>query len=199
MYFGGRHYSWSFLLAAVDFNILGVDFLQHFQLTVDVAAKQLRHHLDHITAAPGDSSLISSTTAPMAVPASGPARVAGIKGPSGSPATPQKAVGTTGVALHLDLQEEALLNTFTDVLNSDGRLPPATHGVEQHIGTNGRPVTAKFQRLDSSKLATRPLGGPPPVSAPPPALSSADFVFIKRGAPGPPLSPLYDSPYRAAS
>ena len=105
-------------------------------------------------------------------------------------------VGTAGAALHLDLQEEALLNTFMDVLNADGRLPPATHGVEQHIGTNGRPVTAKFQRLDSSKLATRPLGGPPPVSAPPPALSSEDFVFIKREAPGPPLSPLYDSPYR---
>ena len=129
----------------MDFNILGVDFLQHFQLTVEVAAKRLRHHLDHITtAAPGDSSLISSTTAPMAVPASGPAGVAGVKGPSGSPATPQKAGGTPGAALHLDLQEEALLNTFTDVLNADGRLPPATHGVEQHIVTNGRPVTAKF-------------------------------------------------------
>ena len=42
-YFGSRHYSCSFLLADVDFNILGVDFLQHFQLTVDVAAKQLWH------------------------------------------------------------------------------------------------------------------------------------------------------------
>ena len=46
-------------------------------------------------------------------------------------------------------------------------------------------------------LPTRPLVGPPPASTPPPALSSADFVFIKCGAPGPPLSPLYDSPYRA--
>ena len=72
LFFGSRHYSWSFLLTVVDFNIPGVDFLQHFQLTVDVAAKRLRHHLDHITtAAPGDSSLISSTTAPMAVPALG--------------------------------------------------------------------------------------------------------------------------------
>ena len=43
LYFGSRHYSCSFLLAVVDFNILGVDFLQHFQLTVDVAAKQLWH------------------------------------------------------------------------------------------------------------------------------------------------------------
>ena len=67
----------------LDFNILGVDFLHHFQLTVDVTAKRLRHRLGHITAtALGDSSLISSTTAPMAVPASGPAGVAGVKGPS---------------------------------------------------------------------------------------------------------------------
>ena len=119
--FGGHHYSWSFLLAAVDFNILGVDFLQHFQLTMDMAAKQLRHRLDHtITAVSDGPSTPSSSTAHKAVPASGPARVAGVKVPSGLPATPQKAVGTTGVAHHLDLQEEALLNTFTDIRHSWG-------------------------------------------------------------------------------
>ena len=88
----------------------------------------------------------------MAVPASGPARVAGVKAPSGSPATPQRAVGTAGAAHHLDLQEEALLNTFTEVLNVEGHLPAATHGVEHHIVTNGRPVTTKFWRLDGAKL-----------------------------------------------
>jgi hypothetical protein len=39
------------------------------------------------------------------------------------------------------------------VLNADGRLPASTHGVEHHIVTSGRPVTAKFRRLDSTKLA----------------------------------------------
>ena len=39
------------------------------------------------------------------------------------------------------------------MLNEEGRLPPATHGIEHHIVTSGRPVTAKFRRLDSIKLA----------------------------------------------
>ena len=42
---------------------------------------------------------------------------------------------------------------FADVLNQDGHLPPSTHGVEHHIVTSGRPITAKFRRLDNIKLA----------------------------------------------
>ena len=127
----------------LDFNILGVDFLHHFQLTVDVTAKRLRHRLGHITAAAlGDSSLISSTTAPMAVPCFWASRGGWRKG-----ALPRRWLGPLGWLFTW------IYNTFTDVLNADGRLPPATHGVEQHIGTNGRPVTAKFQWLDSAKLA----------------------------------------------
>ena len=40
--FGGRGFSWNFLLAAVNFHIIGVDFLEHFNLLVDVTAKTLR-------------------------------------------------------------------------------------------------------------------------------------------------------------
>ena len=149
--FGGRRYTWSFLLAAVDFNIIGVDFLQHFKLSVDVANKQLQ--IRHTAAA--DSSPASPSMAPQAVPAPGPARVAGVKAPSGSPATSQTAGSTAGAGKQRDLQlqEEALLVDFADVLNADGRLPPSTHGVEHHIVTSGRPVTAKFRRLDNVKLA----------------------------------------------
>ena len=50
-----------------------------------------------------------------------------------------------------------------------------------------------------ASLPTRPLSGPPPTLLPPQSLSSADFVFIRRGAPGPPLSPLYDGPYPVLS
>ena len=46
-----------------------------------------------------------------------------------------------------------ILADFADVLNEEGRLPPSTHGVEHHIVTSGRPVTAKFRRLDNVKLA----------------------------------------------
>ena len=131
--FGGHRYSWQFLLAAVDFNILGVDFLQHFNLSVDVAAKLLR------------PSAHNSTTVP-----SSPASAATV-----AVTSPQTPGGTAGASLHRDLQlqEEALLVDFADVLNAEGRLPPATHGVEHHIVTTGRPVTAKFRRLDNTKLA----------------------------------------------
>ena len=43
-------------------------------------------------------------------------------------------------------------------------------------------------RTTPASLPTRPLGGPKPAEAPPKGLSSADFVFVRRGAPGPPLS-----------
>ena len=40
--FNGRRYSWCFLMAAVDFHIIGVDFfLKHFKLLVDVTASLL--------------------------------------------------------------------------------------------------------------------------------------------------------------
>ena len=106
--FGGRRYTWYFLLAAVDFNIIGVDFLQHFKLSVDVAAKQLRTTSTATTVAAATStatpsSSSSSSAASQAVPVSGPATVAGVKAPSRSPATSQKAGCTAGATLQRDL------------------------------------------------------------------------------------------------
>jgi hypothetical protein len=39
--FSGRRFSWTFLLAKVEFPILGADFLKHFNLIVNLAASQL--------------------------------------------------------------------------------------------------------------------------------------------------------------
>jgi hypothetical protein len=39
--FQGKHFTWTFLLAAVSFPIIGVDFLRHFRLMVDPAANAL--------------------------------------------------------------------------------------------------------------------------------------------------------------
>ena len=125
--FNGRRYSWNFLLAAVDFRILGVDFLQKFQLLVDTAACCLR----------GSPSPSTSTT-PLVL---GPATAASVHTP------------TAGAAPQLAKSEHLLLAEFSSVLNAEGCLPPSTHGVEHHIVTSGRPVTAKFRRLDSTKLA----------------------------------------------
>jgi hypothetical protein len=47
----------------------------------------------------------------------------------------------------------ATLSQFPEVINVPGRLPPVKHKVQHVIVTEGRPVTAKFQRLDAGKLA----------------------------------------------
>ena len=54
-------------------------------------------------------------------------------------------------------------------------------------------------RRPPTSIPTRPPNGPPSTSEPPKNLSSAAFVFVRRGAPGPPLSPLYDGPYRVVA
>lgn len=45
-----------------------------------------------------------------------------------------------------------LLLQFPLVLQSSGPLPPAVHGVKHHLQTSGPPVTARFHRLDATKL-----------------------------------------------
>jgi hypothetical protein len=37
----GAAFSWNFLLADVQFPIIGIDFLRHFNLVVDVSSQQL--------------------------------------------------------------------------------------------------------------------------------------------------------------
>ena len=52
---------------------------------------------------------------------------------------------------HLAADKAAMLRSFADVLNADGRLPPFTHVVEHFIVTTGRLVSSKFRRLDAAK------------------------------------------------
>jgi hypothetical protein len=47
----------------------------------------------------------------------------------------------------------ALISQFPEVVNATGKLPPIKHSVQHVIVTAGRPVTAKFRRLDAAKLA----------------------------------------------
>jgi len=46
----------------------------------------------------------------------------------------------------------ALLASFPAVLNQSKDLPPATHHVQHFIETEGRPVAAKYRRLDPARL-----------------------------------------------
>jgi hypothetical protein len=107
------------LLAKVEFPILGMDFLRHYKLAVDVAAGQLLHTetLQQLDTSTGElarelSSILAFTPSTYRI----------------------------------------LFSEFSEVTDPSGRFPPAKHKVEHHIVTSGRPVTARFRRLDPEKL-----------------------------------------------
>jgi hypothetical protein len=123
--FNNKQYKWIFLLADVSFAIIGIDFLKHFKLVVDAAAGQLidTRTMAVIPAAPGVDR--RSTAA--------------------SRGSLFCAVGTVPPAYR------GLLEDFQDVLNPTGDLLPPTHEVEHQLITKGRPVTARFRRLEPEK------------------------------------------------
>ena len=151
--FGGRKFSWAFLLAAVEFRILGMDFLAHFDLLVDTKAGCLVPRPESTVAASPVASVAaqaadSGPVAASVVDAVDPAPVNSVSAPFLPP--PRNMLANHP---HLTADEAAMLESFADVLNADGRLPPSTHGVEHFIETTGRPVSSKFRRLDAAKLA----------------------------------------------
>jgi hypothetical protein len=73
--FQGKHFTWTFLLAAVSFPIIGVDFLRHFRLMVDPAANAL---VDKCSA---ESFATVSALMAVASADSGPPLAARITGP----------------------------------------------------------------------------------------------------------------------
>ncbi len=163
--FNGRQFHWTFLLAAVSFPILGVDFLRHYRLLVDPAANRLvdQTNIESIATVPCLSApaagAVSSAPSPPQSPASSPSSrssaavprppsAAGVKVPYGSPvAALQADNGSSGSLL------QRLERIFPEVFNSSQVLPPATHGVEHHLVTSGPPIASKFRRLDGEKLA----------------------------------------------
>jgi hypothetical protein len=99
--FSSRRFRWPFLLAQVDFAILGADFLKHFGLVVDLAAGRL---LDTVTL----------QCFPAAV----------------TPASPPLLRGGLFAAVAATPQEfRAIFCEFQDVANQSGVMPPATHDV----------------------------------------------------------------------
>jgi hypothetical protein len=122
--FHGAAYTWIFLLADVSFPILGIDFLRHFHLVVDAAGGQL----------------VDTRTMRVFPAVSADSQRQGGRGVF-------SCIGETPPLFR------QLLVDFQDVLNPGGKLPPTTHGVEHHLPTSGRPVTARFCRLDPATHA----------------------------------------------
>ena len=130
---GSNTYVWNFLRAAVSFPILGADFLESFNLMVDL--NQLR-----LVAEDGSALKLS------APPPGSTFAAIGIR-----PARPSSQL-LAGVESSPPVYKE-LLEQYPDVLNPSKKLPTVIHSVEHFIETEGRPVSSKYRRLDSSKLA----------------------------------------------
>jgi hypothetical protein len=185
--FHGRRFTWNFLLAAVSFIIVGVDFLRHFQLMVDPAANMLEDK-----ASPQSFATVSVLTAaapPSAAAAGDPAALPTVTGPWSpvnshwssvtgrassfpsltadccgagrsshshrSSVTGQRAAAPAAAPAALSADSvEKLLADFPTVVNSSKTLPRRPSGdVEHHIVTKGPPLSCRFRRPDSEKLA----------------------------------------------
>ena len=142
--FQGTKFSWPFLLAAVDFPIIGVDFLKQHSLMVDPANNRLvsaqgKTFPTMAQPSPPTASVVTGlhlqhTATPL--PVSAPQ-------PQTTPAQLSRPASNY----------EALLADFPEVVNASKRLPAVHHDVVHHIVTTGPPVSAKFRRLDGEKLA----------------------------------------------
>src|SRR5215470_8795448 len=117
-----RSFTWIFVIADVTQPILGIDFLSHFDLTIDTKQGTLRDNLSSI------STLGLSTTT----------QVHGI-----SHMPKSDSVHPTFKWIQKD---------FPDLLKPVSTLSPVKHNVQHHIITKGPPVFAKPRRLPPEKL-----------------------------------------------
>jgi hypothetical protein len=177
---------WQFLLAAVSFPILGVDFLRHHSLVVDVANLRLsapppvvgmitpgRTYADVVRSPPvvpapalaGGPFLSGGSSTPSPSPAAAATPCGWLAGQTGDPPSPgginAPSLSTAATSPHTDtggwlagLQRQFPKVFFQDAAASS--LVPA-HGVQHIIQTVGQLVTAKFRRLDPSRLAAAKL------------------------------------------
>jgi hypothetical protein len=170
--FGSEVFQWTFLRAAVQFSILGVDFLHGHRLLVDVAANCLvqgatgRHFYMQASPSGPTTAVVtaalvapagSSTFVPRERPSGGNVSRATSTHQTGTAVFPQSsssvaAAVPAAVARLAALPEfKQLLSEFMDVLNPSKRLPVPTHGVEHFVVTTGPPVASPFRRLDGEK------------------------------------------------
>jgi hypothetical protein len=163
--FGDRQFRWRFLLAAVSFPLLGADFLEHYELVVDLAkfrVTQQDGYSVQLKSLPvgGSCALLGMRLAAAAnrstTSSSSTSALPGCSTPSAhplpGPSTPAAEAAVAAMASSSESYSE-LLRRFPAVLNETKQLPEVIHQVEHHIETDGRPVAAKYRRLDPKKLA----------------------------------------------
>jgi hypothetical protein len=135
--FGHKQFTWFFLLSAVSFPIIAVDFLKHFKLLVD----------------PANCRLLSSEDFPPspALPADSCSHPAA--------ATPSMTVSRpiaadTQVATFGDTELiRQFAAEFPAIFGMVAAAATVKHDIKHHLITTGPPIASKFRRLDGEKLA----------------------------------------------
>ncbi len=161
---GCHLFKWEFLQPAVAFPLIGTDFLVSFRLSVDLNRMCLwrpgRRAISLVS--PPASGIFASVGVQLLDPSS-PGGGVGASG-RGSDVWMEDAVDAAGVGedgsggggglvAHVGPPDYAkLLAGYPAVVNASKQLPPTTHGVHHHIETTGRPVAAKYRRLDPERL-----------------------------------------------
>ncbi len=171
----GRLFVWPFLLAKVQFPIIGVDFLRHFKLLVDPAANRLVNTVSsqllptvssvRSQPEPAETSAMAAAT-PVGRPAASQVHVMD-PAPASQPGCSQSGQPTRAVtpvtadqppaqprfiALPPGSLGSVILDEFPEVANASKVLLPSSHGVEHFISMKGPPIASKFRRLDTEKL-----------------------------------------------
>jgi hypothetical protein len=126
-----------FLKAAVAFPILGADFLHQFDLILRVR-KQLLYSA-------GGWSVNLTPYVPATTSFSVVIPVGLFSQESAADTVPPAASLCAGLTV------DKLAKEFPSVFSSTTVLPEARHGIEHQIITTGRPVTARYRRLDAAK------------------------------------------------
>jgi hypothetical protein len=140
--FHGKTFTWTFLLAAVQFPILGVDFLRHYKLLVDPAANRLVDTRSKETFA-----AIPAHGVPTASPVSLPSAVAAAAGCSPPHCTlgPQHTAcgpeATPPQVPHHPSSQDATCGKMTARLAAapSVKAPPGSLGAVPHVATCGQP------------------------------------------------------------
>jgi len=158
---GGQNFLWTFLLADVGFPILGADFLDHFDMLVDLRRRRLwvRHGqglkltsppVGHCYAAIGVMPVPGPLPTVEALPGSSDGHLRPEQDRPPAAASQQVGVmATVSVAAEV----EQLMADYPGVINNGKKLPKVRHRVEHVIETTcNRPIKARYRRLDPDKL-----------------------------------------------
>jgi len=145
--FNKRHFSYTFILAGVSQPILGIDFLRHYNLAIDVVNNRFLETPRSSTERPLHAGAVQEM-----------GRGEQLSKRAQLPPLPpqqqqqQRRSGQPSTRARLPPLAQQLLAEFPGVIHTGTLHKRPLHRVQHTIETTGRPVFAKARRLDPNKL-----------------------------------------------